>query len=343
MGLEDGTRPARASGRRGRRISAGLKVLAPTVAVLGVGAAIAVGQIGGSDGTITGCVLTNPGEGEFSDQPVGSLRVVDPSSTITGDTSCTTDNEEQITWNQLGQTGPQGVAGQNGQNGKDGKDGQNGQNGQNGQDGLPGPPGPAGTVQVSSGPSADIIMYLAPADDLGKLGSTPVGESTNPTNGNPTKAFELTSFTLDAAHPTTIGSQSGGAGAGKVTFQQFQFVKPVDQYSAELFQDLASGTHLASIEIVVRKPGAKGTDAPVVQYLLKLVYLTNIHISGESRSPTETITGEFGAIQFILYGQKTNGQSTVLSKGGWNQITNSPNTNIPGLGTIRDTRRHRSK
>lgn len=329
MGREDGNRPARATGRRGRHIGASLKVLVPTIAALGVGAAIAVGQVGGSGGTITGCIVTNPGESEF-DQPVGSVRILDP--TVTGDTSCTTGVEEQTTWAVTGPQGPQGLPGAQGPQGPQG---------QQGAPGATGPAGPAGTVQVSSGPSTDILMYLAPADDLGRLGSTPLGETTGP-NADATKAFELSSFTLDAENPTTIGSAGSGAGAGKVTFEQFQFVKPLDKYSAQLFQDLASGTHLPSIQIVVRKPGANGRDIPVVQYLLKLVYLTNIHISGESRNATETITGKFGAIQFVLYGQKNNGQPTVSSSGGWSQITNSPET-LPGVGTIRDSRKHTSK
>ena len=186
------------------------------------------------------------------------------------------------------------------------------------------------------------LMYLAPANNLGKLNPTPVGEATAPTNANATKAFDLTSFTLDAMNSASIGSATSGAGAGKVSFQGFEFVKPLDKYSAQLFQDLASGSHLASIEIVVRKPGATGMDVPVVQYLLKTVFLTNIHISGQSRNATETIQGKFGAIQFVLYGQTNSGQSTVSSAGGWSQVTNSPVT-VPGIGTIRDTRNGRKR
>ncbi len=299
MSREVGSRPADASGRGRRRIRMSLKVLVPTVAALGAGAAIAVGQIGGSDGTITGCVLTNATD----DVPVGSLRVLD--QTVTGDQSCTDGQEEQITWNQQG---PQGATGPTGPQGPQGATG------------ATGPTGPAGSVQVSSGPSADIFMYLAPADDLGKL----TGESTDQLTPSKNKAFELSSFTLDATNPTTIGSASAGAGAGKVKFEQFQFVKPVDKYTAQLFLDLSSGTKIPSIEVVVRRPGNNGDENPLIQYMLKPVFITNVHISGESKSATETIQAEFGAIQFVLYGQNSNGQSTVSSTGGWSQVTNKP-------------------
>jgi type VI protein secretion system component Hcp len=320
MGHEVGSRPADASGRRRRHVRASLKVLVPTVAALGAGAAIAVGQIG-SDGTITGCVLTNAGS---SDQPVGSLRVIDPTGTVTGDTSCTF-GEQTITWNQQG---PQGDTGPTGPTGLTGSTGATGLTGPTGPTGATGATGPAGSVQVSSGPGADIFMYLAPASDLGKLN----GETTDQLTPAKNKAFELSSFTIDATNTVGIGSATSGAGAGKVKFEKFQFVKPVDKYTAQLFLDLSSGTKIPSIEIVVRRPGSNGVENPLIQYMLKPVFLTNVHISGEARSATETIQAEFGAIQFVVYGQKPDGQSTVSSTGGWSQLTNKQDqVNVPGL------------
>ena len=325
MSRELGTRPTGAPGRRRRRISAPLKVLVPTVAALGAGAAIAVAQIGGSDSTITGCVLTNPDEGDTG-AAIGSLRVISP--TITGDTSCT-DGETAITWNQqvtavttTVETGPTGATGATG------------------PQGPPGPQGPA--APSSSGSQADITMVLTPTGNLGQLNPTPAGETTQ-TNTGAAKTFDLSSFTLDAQNSLSIGSATAGAGAGKVSFQGFQFTKPLDKYSAQLFQDLASGTRLASVEIIVRKPGANGMEDPIVQYLLKTVALTNIHISGASKNATETIQGEFGAISFVLYGQNSNGTTPVTSTGGWSQVTNQP-VNVPGLGsvgTVRDTHRRK--
>ena len=297
----------------------------PTVAALGAGAAVAVGQIGGSDNTITGCVLTS--QQDSISAPIGSLRVLDPD--VDEDTTCTSGAEEQITWNQQGPpgaTGPQGAPGAPGAPGATG---------------ATGPAGPAGTVQVSSGSGVDITMLLSPTNDLGKL--TPVGESTIQNQATKTKSFDLSSFSLGATNSQSIGSATTGAGAGKVSFEKFQFVTPLDKYSAELFQDLASGSHLTSVEIVIRKPGPTGMEAPVVQYVLKTVFITDFHVSGDASRATETIQGEFGAIQFVLYQQSNNGTTSVSSTGGWSQVTNSPVT-IPGLGTIRDVHKvHRRK
>jgi type VI secretion system secreted protein Hcp len=270
-------------------------------------------------------VLTDQTAAE-STQPPGSLRVLDPG--VKDDNTCFS-GEEQITWNQQGQTGPQGPPGAPGAPGATG---------------ATGPTGPAGTSgAVSSGPSEDILMYLAPANDLGRLDSTPVGEANNPTNASTTKAFELMSFSLGAMNTVSIGSATSGAGAGKVSFQSFQFVKPLDKYSAQLFKDLSTGTHLASVEIVVRKPGPTGMANPIVQYMLKTVFITSIHWDGASSHATETVQGEFGAIQFVLYGQNKSGVPAPTSQGGWSQVTNQPVTSIPGIGTIRDTRKHNRK
>ena len=52
--------------------------------------------------------------------------------------------------------------------------------------------------------------------------------------------------------------------------------------------------------------------------------LTDLHVSGESRSPTETLQGLYGAIQFVVYEQNPTGTVKAGPTGGWNQITNQP-------------------
>ena len=69
----------------------------------------------------------------------------------------------------------------------------------------------------------------------------------------------------------------------------------------------------------MRKPDANGTATPVAQYLMKQVLITNIHISGTAKKTTETIQGEYGAIQFVYYGQNPNGSTAPISSGGWSQ------------------------
>jgi type VI protein secretion system component Hcp len=319
-------------GRWWQRLPVSWKVLVPAVAALGlgVGGAVAAASIPGSNGVITGCYLTPAGVSD-SDQPVGSLRVIDPSDStddIQGVNGCTS-GEAEITWNQTGPTGPTG-------------------SGTQGPQGIPGPQGPAGAtgpaggVSASPGSNTDVIMELTPANaNLGGLNSIPVGESQ--VSGSQNQEFNVTSFDLGVANTATlsIGSASTGAGAGKVTFQPFTVTKTLDKYSSDLFLDLAGGKALASAEIIVRKAEANSMAFPVAQYLMKDVLITNVHVSGTAKQTTETIQGEYGAIQFVFYGQMPNGTTQPVSSGGWSQVKNTtvPVTQFGGASSKRHRRR----
>jgi type VI secretion system secreted protein Hcp len=298
MSGEDPRPRASAQRRARRRVRAPLRMVLPTIAALSAGGAVALAAAVGTGGTINGCYLTATND-ETTGQAIGTLRVLDPS--VVGDTSCSP-NEQTISWNQQGPTGSTGPTGPQG------------------QAGPPGATGAAGNVTVQSGGSSDVMMLLSPPDNLGQLNPAPVGR-TQPTSN---QAFALFSFSFDTTSTRTIGSATSGAGVGKVQFEKFQFVKRLDQYSSSLFQDLAAGTVLKTVQIVVREPSGRGTDIPVVQYVLKNVVLTDLHVSAESHSPTETIQGVYGAIQFVVYQQSATGQTKPGPIGGWNQITNRP-------------------
>ncbi|HTU86377.1 MAG TPA: type VI secretion system tube protein Hcp [Solirubrobacteraceae bacterium] len=320
--------------RTWRRLPISWKVLGLTVAALGfgIGGAVAAGQVG-SDQTITGCYLT-PG-GAYTDEGViGSLRVINQPGEVTdttdvGATSCV-QGEDTVTWNEQG---PQGIQGPQGVQGSQGSQGPQGPQGPQGST------GPAGGVSASSGSNDDVIMELTPTNaNLGGLKSVPVGESQ--VSGLQNQEFNVTSFDLGASAPINIGSQSSGAGAGKATFQPFTVTKTVDKYSSDLFLDLTQGAHLASAEIIVRKADASGMADPVAQYVMKDVAISDIHISGTAKQTTETIQGEYGAIQFVFYGQMSNGTTAPVSQGGWNQIQN---TSVPTAVSITSKRHRRRK
>ena len=312
------------------------KVLVPTVAALGlgVGGAVAAGAVG-SDPTITGCYLTPGATYTEGGGEIGSLRVINQPSELTdtadpGATSCG-DGEATITWDQQGvpgATGPQGDTGPQGPQGPAGPTGAT---------------GPAGGVSASPGSNSDVIMELTPSNaNLGGLNSVPVGESQ--VSGSQNQEFNLTSFDLGVANTLNIGSATSGAGAGKVTFQPFTVTKTVDKYSSDLFLDLAAGKRVTSAEIIVRRADATGTATPVAQYLMKDVLITSLHVSGTAKQTTETLQGEYGAIQFVFYGQATDGTTKPVSQGGWSQVTNSQTPNIPvnqiGSSSSKRHRRH---
>ncbi len=266
-----------------------LKIALPTAAALGAGAAIAVGSIPGSGGTITGCYAGTdgatveypppPGATGLSrtPEPPGALRVIDPSlpKTLTiggsplgaagGETipnpaaTCVNEQETQITWNQTGPAGPQGPQGPAGGQGA------------NGAGGAPGSPLVGGTEFGISG---------APGNTFLKIESAIKGE------------LKLDSFTI-GAHATNIGSQSSGAGAGKATIQSFTITKQLDASSPLLFQGEARGTDYKEVAVIFeRKAGDK--QQTYLEYKFQDVLISSI-VDGTSykEQPTEEVTFNF--------------------------------------------------
>jgi len=100
---------------------------------------------------------------------------------------------------------------------------------------------------------------------------------------------EIKSFEFGAENPTTLSSGSGGAGAGKVKFQNFKVTKEVDYASVPLYIACAAGAHFPALALQIRKAG--GTQNDYLVYLFKMVYVTSISWSGGGgeEAPEETI------------------------------------------------------
>ena len=97
--------------------------------------------------------------------------------------------------------------------------------------------------------------------------------------------IQLRDFTVE--NPTTIGSSSGGAGAGKAVLQPFTFTKTVDTASPSFFKNAANlHTNLGTCTIDF-DPGSQPKGP--VEFLTWT--LSNVLISGyKSGNTTETFT-----------------------------------------------------
>src|SRR4051794_8702914 len=80
-----------------------------------------------------------------------------------------------------------------------------------------------------------------------------------------TNWIELESFSWGVTQPATSGV-GGGGGAGKVQFQDFHFVVNFSKASPELFRRCATGEHIKTGVVAVRKAGEK----PVEFYKIRL-------------------------------------------------------------------------
>ena len=269
MSQEEATGIARAVERVRRSRRKGLKFALPTVAALGAGAAFAVGAIPGSDGTITGCYVTNTDVIQAPVRP-GDLRVIDPSQQATlpsgapNEAAACVNGEATITWNQRGPQGPAGPPGGQGAQGPQGPVGQN----------LVG--------QTSFGFGGGGGKTFLKLDGI-------KGESTVKLHKG---EIEISSFSFGVSNAGTAAHGSGG-GAGKTSFQSFTITKKLDKSSPALFLDAASGKHIKFADVsFMRKAGGKQQD-----YLK--IKLTDVLISslqqGQSPhgTPTESITFNF--------------------------------------------------
>ena len=93
------------------------------------------------------------------------------------------------------------------------------------------------------------------------------------------QAIEIESFSFGAENVTTIGSATGGAGAGKAKFQEFTIEKAVDSTTPRFLKTLATGTHFANVELIARRSGGAGSVTPM-RTLFQTVFITKQEQSG---------------------------------------------------------------
>jgi type VI secretion system secreted protein Hcp len=155
----------------------------------------------------------------------------------------------------------------------------------------------------------------------GSFGPPIKGESTR-------KGFEgwieIDYFSFDVLQKLNIGSQSTGAGAGKVTFSAFQIRKQPDSSSPLLFQACAAGNAWDKVFLVLNK--ACGNSAVTyLKFEFQLVALQSLQWTGDTvqgETPSETLAFMYGTLNITYTPQKVDGTAGAAVVGGWNQIKN---------------------
>ena len=155
-----------------------------------------------------------------------------------------------------------------------------------------------------------------------KIQATPAiqGETVDATFSPSPRAIELISFDWSAENTVTIGSATGGSGAGKAKLNRLTVEKRVDSASAALFQRLATGAHIPSMELFVRRGGATGQG--YLKYRFATVFVTSVSPSGDGEQMRERVTFAYGAVAQRYTQQTATGAAGTVFEGGWNQISN---------------------
>ena len=207
----------------------------------------------------------------------GALRLVRPGEPCRN-------TESPISWNMVGPAGPAGPAGPVGPAGPEGPVG------------PAGPQGPAGEIPPGPAPVITAQMTLDSSDSsVSTIGPIPI-----------------INFTLGGTNPTTIGSATGGAGAGKIAFAPLTVTKMLDSASALVLTHMATGRHFSEVKIEVFSAGS----VPLATYKFKTAFVTSDIVGGEAMSLTEQAVFVFG----ILESDVTVGGSTFHSC--WDQVLN---------------------
>ncbi|HXV39253.1 MAG TPA: type VI secretion system tube protein Hcp [Nitrosopumilaceae archaeon] len=131
--------------------------------------------------------------------------------------------------------------------------------------------------------------------------------------------IEIESWSWGATQ-TGTSSTGGGGGAGKVQFQDFHFTKKVDKSSPKLMQAVATGEHLKSVELTVRKAGGTQMDYYIVH--LEDVLVSSYSSSGSSGEvPMESISFNYQKIEFQYIPTNPDGTAGQAVKASWNLAT----------------------
>ena len=129
--------------------------------------------------------------------------------------------------------------------------------------------------------------------------------------------IKVSAFGGDIEQQLNIGSQSTGAGAGKVQFNPFRITKSTDPTSPLLFQDAAAGKAFKTVEVFF----INARKFLQVRHTYKLVAVKSVGWSagfGE-RGLLETVSFEYGGLVITVY--PPNGSGNVV-QAGWNRVKN---------------------
>ncbi len=130
---------------------------------------------------------------------------------------------------------------------------------------------------------------------------------------------KVLTYNASVEQTLNIGSQSTGAGAGKITFNPFSITRYLDATSPLLFQASASGTPYKTAEIFF--VSAQNTIFSRLTYKLAAIKTVAWAADGNS-AVVETVAFEYGTVVITVNKQSPDGKVNSATQSGWNIIKN---------------------
>ncbi len=156
------------------------------------------------------------------------------------------------------------------------------------------------------------------------------------------KLFEIDDFNFGIEQVLNISSQSSGAGAGKVTFNEFTITRKIDRATPTFFTMCCAGQHFEEVWIFLRRAGGGGSTltnaggsgnvasgTTFLRYDFKLVAIKTISHSGSDGDDAmkEEIAFEYGAVRIRYVQQDSAGKPMTTSAGNpmgqWSKVLNN--------------------
>lgn len=169
---------------------------------------------------------------------------------------------------------------------------------------------------------ADVQAYLqfVPYNN----GAIPAGDSTN-TNYPAAQGWsQIPAVSTDVIQTLSIGSQSSGAGAGKIVFNALNIQKLVNSLSPTLFKNAAAGTAYKFAYIVFTRTGVDGQPFPYFKITLGLVAVQTQSwaLPSDGADLTELVGFQYGGMALTFTPQRADGSAGTPVTQGWNRVAN---------------------
>jgi len=137
------------------------------------------------------------------------------------------------------------------------------------------------------------------------------GESTDDKHKN---EIEVLSYSWSESQAGTHGA-GGGGGSGKVSMADFSFMMMANKASPKLMLACATGDHIPSAKLTLRKAGGEQQEYMAITFSDVLV--SGYSTGGGGEIPSENITLNFAKVEFEYKPQKPDGTLDSPIKTGY--------------------------
>ena len=131
--------------------------------------------------------------------------------------------------------------------------------------------------------------------------------------------IDLLSFS-QGQYLAALSAAAGGAGAGRLVFEELALSKTLDKASPKLAEAVCKGTVFPNVQLELTRPLSAGTQNTYYAVEMKNVIVTSYHIGGSSQDamPTESLSLNFEEIKVTYTKFDAAGRPQGTVQYGWN-------------------------